>query len=41
MISGDSLLVSLVRVVDSLSFPPPPVQRKRGRPHLYSERLLV
>lgn len=41
MISGDSILVSLVRLVDSLPFPPPPTQRKRGRPQSYSEQLLV
>jgi Transposase DDE domain len=41
MISGDSILVSLVGLVDSLPFPPPPVQRKRGRPQTYSEQLLV
>jgi len=41
MISGDSILVSLVRLVDSLSFPPPPARRKRGRQQTYSDRLLV
>ena len=41
MISGDSILVSLVRLVDSLSFPPLPRQRKRGRPQTYSDQLLV
>ena len=41
MISGDSLLVSLVRLVDALPFPPPPAQRKRGRPQTYSDQLLV
>ena len=41
MISGDSILVSLVRLVDSLSFPPPPAQRKRGRPPTYSDQLIV
>src|SRR5215471_18042470 len=41
MISGDSLLVSLVRLVDALPFPPPSQQRKRGRPPTYSEQLLV
>jgi hypothetical protein len=41
MISGDSLLVSLVRLVDALPFPPPAVQRKRGRPQTYSDQLLV
>jgi hypothetical protein len=41
MIGGDSILVSLVRVVDSLSFPSPPARRKRGRPHTYSNHLLI
>jgi hypothetical protein len=41
MISGDSILVSLVRLVDSLPFPPPPVPRKRGRQPTYSDQLLV
>ena len=41
MISGDSILVSLVRLVDSLPFPPPPMRRKRGRPQTYSDPLLV
>ena len=41
MISGDSILVSLVRLVDSLPFPPPPAQRKRGRQQTYSDQLLV
>jgi len=41
MIGGDSILVSLVRLVDHLPFPPPPVQRKRGRPQTYSDQLLV
>ncbi|MGE0681696.1 MAG: transposase [Candidatus Binatia bacterium] len=41
MISGDSILVSLVHLVDALPFPPPPAQRKRGRPQTYSDQLLV
>jgi len=41
MIRGESILVSLVRMVDHLPFPPPPVPRKRGRPQTYSEQLLV
>jgi Transposase DDE domain len=41
MISGASILVSLVRLVDSLPFPPPPVQRKRGRHQTYSDQLIV
>jgi Transposase DDE domain len=41
MISGDSLLVSLVRLVDHWPFPPPPAQRKRGRQRTYSDQLIV
>jgi hypothetical protein len=41
MISGDSILVSLVRRVDHLPFPPPPARRQRGRPQTYSDQLLV
>src|SRR5713101_552952 len=41
MINSDSILVSLVRLVDSLPFPPPPVRRKRGRQRTYTERLIV
>jgi hypothetical protein len=41
MIGGGSILVSLVRSVDRLPFPPPPTRRKRGRPQTYSEQLLV
>jgi hypothetical protein len=41
MISGESILVSLVRLVDSLPFPPPPSHRPRGRQPTYSERLSV
>jgi hypothetical protein len=41
MIGGDSILVSLVRLVDALPFPPPPTRRKRGRQQTYSDQLLV
>src|SRR5713101_7589077 len=41
MISGGSILVSLVCLVDHLPFPPSPVRRKRGRPQTYSDRLLM
>jgi len=41
MISGSSILVSLVCLVDHLPFPPSPVRRKRGRPQTYSDRLLM
>ena len=41
MIGGDSILVSLVRLVDLLPFPPSPARRQRGRPQTYSEQLLL
>ncbi len=41
MISGGSILVSLVCLVDHLPFPPSPVRRQRGRPQTYSDRLLM
>jgi hypothetical protein len=41
MIGGDSILVSLIRLMDHLPFPPPPGQRTRGRPQTYSDQLLV
>ena len=41
MISGESILVSLVRLVDALPFPPSPPQRQRGRHLTYSEQLIV
>ena len=41
MISGGSILVSLVHLVDHLPLPPPPARRKRGRQPTYSERLII
>ncbi len=41
MISGESILVSLVRLVDSLPFPPPRPRRARGRQPTYSDQLMV
>jgi Transposase DDE domain len=41
MISSDSILVSLVRLVDAVPFPSPPSQRQRGRQPTYSDRLMV
>ena len=41
MINGDSILVSLVRLVDAVPFPPPPAQRKRGRQPTSSDQLIV
>ena len=41
MINRESILVSLVRLVDHLPFPPPPAGRKRGRQPTYSDQLIV
>jgi len=41
MISGGSILVSLVHLVDHLPLPPPRARRKRGRQPTYSERLII
>jgi hypothetical protein len=40
MIPGESLLVTLVKLVDRIPMPPPP-QRKRGRPKFYPDRLFL
>jgi len=41
MIGQESLLVSLVRLVDQLPAPPTPTKRPRGRPCTYSDRLFL
>ena len=41
MIHEDTLLVTLVRLVDRIPEPPPPAKRKRGRPRVYPERLFL
>jgi hypothetical protein len=41
MIGQESLLVSLVRLVDRLPAPPAPTKRPRGRPCTYSDRLFL
>lgn len=41
MIGQESLLVSLVRLVDRLPAPPAPTKRRRGRPCTYSDRLFL
>ena len=41
MINGGSILVSLVRLVAYLPFPPPPARRQRGRQKTYSAQLIV
>ena len=41
MITQDSVLVQLIRLVDRIPTPPPPPRRPRGRPIFYSERLFM
>lgn len=41
MLRQTSLLVSLVTLVDRLSWPPEPTKRPRGRPKTSSDRLIV
>src|SRR5262245_36187749 len=41
MIEQESLLVTLVRLVDRIPLPPPPAKRPRGRPKTYPDRLFL
>ncbi len=41
MVQEEALLVTLVLLVDRLPFPQPPPTRGRGRPKVYSDRLIV
>jgi len=41
MIPQESLLVTLVELVDRIPVPPPPRRRERGRPHVYPDRLFL
>ena len=41
MITQDSIVVQLIRLVDRIPTPPPPPCRPRGRPIFYSERLFM
>ena len=41
MIPLESPLVTLVKLVDSIPVPPPPVKRPRGRPKVYADRLFL
>ena len=41
MIPSKPPLVTLVKLVDTIPVPPPPVKRPRGRPQVYSDRLFL
>jgi hypothetical protein len=41
MVSQDSLLVTLVQLVDRLPMPTPPQKRGRGHPQVYPDRLFL
>lgn len=41
MIQPEALLVTLVGLVDWIPEPPAPTQRKRGRPKVYADRLII
>src|SRR5258707_7259496 len=41
MVSQDSLLVTLVKLVDRVPMPTPPTKRGRGHPKVYPDRLFL
>ena len=41
MIQTDPLLVTFVKMVDKIPIPAPPKKRKRGRPYVYTNQLLI
>src|ERR687886_1231516 len=41
MVPQERVLVTLIKLVDAIPQPPPPVKRGRGRPAIYSERLFL
>jgi Transposase DDE domain len=41
MISQESVLVQLIRLVERIPSPPPPPRRRRGRPVVYSQKLFL
>ena len=41
MVLSDSILVSLVKIIDQLPQPPTPASRKRGCPPTYSDQLML
>ncbi|MHB8576029.1 MAG: hypothetical protein ACYDCQ_11945 [Dehalococcoidia bacterium] len=41
MVPEDSILVTLVHLVDRIPLPAPPATRPRGRPRVYPDRLFL
>ena len=41
MITQESVLVQLIRLIERIPSPPPPPRRRRGRPIVYSEKLFL
>ena len=41
MIAQESLLITLVKLVDRIPESPPPPKRGRGRPKIYPDRLFL
>ena len=41
MLHHEPLLVTLVKLADCIPFPEPPQKRKRGRPKVYTDRIIV
>ncbi len=41
MLQREPLLVTLVKMVDRIPMPEQPQKRKRGRPYVYSENLII
>ena len=41
MITGEPLLVTVVKLVDCIPVPPPSDKRRQGRPRVYSDRLFL
>ena len=41
MLRQHRLLVTLVKLIDELPWPPEPAQRPRGRPQTYADRLIL
>lgn len=41
MLPQSSLLVRFIMLIDHVPLPPPPTKRRRGKPHTYSDRLIL